>query len=245
MARSSAGKSAAPGKAPRRGAKPARGGKARRQPARPPYYNQTLDFTCGPASLLMAMKTLDPASDFSRAHEMQLWREANTVFMGKGHPGSSPYGIALAAWRRGFPAEIWLGRKGPVLMDYQPDAERRKVSRLIQGEDEALVRAAGMPIAVRRWTIDDLRAARDAGAVPIVLVSTRHFHGDNTPHWVVVAGIDAERVYVSDPWISRDKGQTARSQTARAASHADFLKMARFGKRQERAVVLLRAGAAL
>lgn len=219
----------------------------RKAPARPhktsarsPYYNQTLDFTCGPSSLLMAMKTLDASSDFSRAHEMQLWREANTVFMGKGHPGSSPYGIALAAWRRGFPAEIWQGRKGPVLMDYQPDAERRKVSKLIQGEDEAMVREAGMPITLRRWSIDDLKAEMKAGAVPIVLVSTKLFHGGNTPHWVVVAKIDDDSVYVSDPWISRAKGQTARSQTARPATHADFLKMARYGKKQERSVVLIR-----
>ena len=219
----------------------------RKAPARPhktsarsPYYNQTLDFTCGPSSLLMAMKTLDASSDFSRAHEMQLWREANTVFMGRGHPGSSPYGIALAAWRRGFPAEIWQGRKGPVLMDYQPDAERRKVSKLIQGEDEAMVREAGMPITLRRWSIDDLKAEMKAGAVPIVLVSTKLFHGGNTPHWVVVAKIDDDSVYVSDPWISRAKGQTARSQTARPATHADFLKMARYGKKQERSVVLIR-----
>lgn len=188
----------------------------------------------------MAMKTLDASSDFSRAHEMQLWREANTVFMGRGHPGSSPYGIALAAWRRGFPAEIWQGRKGPVLMDYQPDAERRKVSKLIQGEDEAMVREAGMPITLRRWSIDDLKAEMKAGAVPIVLVSTKLFHGGNTPHWVVVAKIDDDSVYVSDPWISRAKGQTARSQTARPATHADFLKMARYGKKQERSVVLIR-----
>jgi predicted double-glycine peptidase len=217
---------------------------ARGAAPRPPYYNQTLDFTCGPSSLLMAMKTLDAATDFTRAHEMQLWREANTVFMGKGHPGSSPYGIALASWRRGFPAEIWLGRKGPVLMDYQPDPARRKVSKLIQGEDEALVRAAGMPISVRRWSIDDLRAEMKTGAVPIVLVSTRLFHGDNTPHWVVVAKIDDSQVYVSDPWISRNKGQTARTQTARPASHADFLKMASYGKKRERAVVLIRGGLA-
>ena len=46
-----------------------------------PYYNQTTDFSCGPSSLLMAMKALDPKSDFSRTHELQLWREANTIFM--------------------------------------------------------------------------------------------------------------------------------------------------------------------
>src|SRR5262245_61519993 len=73
-----------------------------------PYYNQSLDFTCGPASLMMAMRALDRTQPIDRAHELQLWREANTVFMGKGHPGSSPYGLALAAWRRGFKPELWL-----------------------------------------------------------------------------------------------------------------------------------------
>ena len=67
-----------------------------------PNYNQSLDFTCGPASLMMAIRALDKTQPLDRAHELQLWREANTVFMGKGHPGSSPYGLALAAWRRGF-----------------------------------------------------------------------------------------------------------------------------------------------
>src|ERR1700742_4780515 len=81
-----------------------------------PYSNQSLDFTCGPSSLMMAMRALDPAQPIDRAHELQLWREANTVFMGKGHPGSSPYGLALAAWRRGFRPELWLSRRGPFLL---------------------------------------------------------------------------------------------------------------------------------
>lgn len=71
--------------------------KAKRR--RLPYYNQSTDFTCGAASLLMAMRGLDSDIPFDRVHELQIWREANTVFMGAGHPGSSPYGIALAAWK--------------------------------------------------------------------------------------------------------------------------------------------------
>lgn len=48
-----------------------------RQDSRPvPYYQQTLDFTCGPACLLMAMKALQPERSMSRAEELQIWREA-------------------------------------------------------------------------------------------------------------------------------------------------------------------------
>ncbi len=220
--------------------------KAKTRPAaaskrrRLPYYQQTTDFTCGAASLLMAMKGLETATPFDRVHELQVWREANTVFMGKGHAGSSPYGIALAAWRRGFLPEIWLGRKGPILLDYQKKPEWRKAGKLMQEADEAAVRELGLPITVRKWDMADLRKALSDGAIPIVLVSTRAFHGDNTPHWLVFADCDDGHVYLNDPWISRDKGQSAKTQTGRAASHAAFMNMAKWGPRQERAVVLIR-----
>lgn len=209
-------------------------------PKRLPYYNQSTDFTCGAASLLMAMKSLDKAAPFDRLHELQVWREANTVFMGKGHAGSSPYGIALAAWRRGFHAEIWLSHPGPILAYYQNNPDWLKAGRLVQEADARMVRDLGMPITRRKWDVADLARARGEGAVPIVLVSTRAFHSDDTPHWVVFAGADGEQVYINDPWISRNKGQTAKSQTARPATHEVFMNMAKCGPREERAVVLIR-----
>jgi hypothetical protein len=74
---------------------------SRRKPAplrRLPHYRQTTDFTCGPASLMMAMKTLAPQTKIDRGLELQLWREANTIFMGPsgGHGGCSALGLALA-----------------------------------------------------------------------------------------------------------------------------------------------------
>ena len=202
-----------------------------------PYYNQSTDFTCGPSSLMMAMTALDKSQAIDRAHELQLWREANTVFMGKGHPGSSPYGLALAGWRRGFQLTLRLNKRGPYLLKYQKKAALRKVSDLIQREDEKLLKAAEIPMLLKKWPIADLKSALDAGAVPLVLVSPNVFHGDNGPHWVAIAGIDDQHVYVNDPWITRKKRQTPKSQTARPATHADFLKMAIYDG--ERAVVLV------
>ena len=186
---------------------------------------------------MMAMRALDKTQPFDRAHELQLWREANTVFMGKGHPGSSPYGLALAAWRRGFKPALWLSHRGPFLLKYQNQADRRKVSAVMQREDAKLVKAAKIPTDIRKWTLADLEVAVGDGAVPLVLVSTNLFHGDNGPHWVAISGLDSRHVYVNDPWITRKKRQTARSQTARAASHSDFLKMAAYDG--ERAIVLI------
>jgi len=55
----------------------------------------------------MAMKALKPSVKADRALELQLRREANTIFMGPsgGHGGCSALGLALAAHRRGFGAE--------------------------------------------------------------------------------------------------------------------------------------------
>jgi len=56
---------------------------------RAPYYSQTLDFTCGPCALLMAMAALDRDTLIDRAAEIRVWREATTVFMAAGHGGRS------------------------------------------------------------------------------------------------------------------------------------------------------------
>jgi hypothetical protein len=183
------------------------------------------------------MTALDKSQPIDRAHELQVWREANTVFMGKGHPGSSPYGLALAGWRRGFDITLWLSHRGPFLLGYQKLAERRKVSDLMQREDEKLVKALRIPMPLTKWSVADLAAAIEAGAVPLVLVSTKLFHGDHGPHWVAVSAIDDAHVTVNDPWITRKKRQTPKSQTARPATHADFMKMAEYDG--ERAVVLV------
>src|SRR5471032_740212 len=72
-----------------------------------PFYGQTLDFTCGPCALLMAMAALDSSTLLDRAEEIRIWREATTVFMAAGHGGCGLHGLALAAERRGFRATVY------------------------------------------------------------------------------------------------------------------------------------------
>src|SRR5262245_16023483 len=93
---------------------------------RVPHYAQTTDFTCGPSSLIMSMAALDPRVKRSRALELQLWREANTIFMGAsgGHGGCGALGLALAAHRRGFKAEVHVNHKGVLLGDRAKSKDR-------------------------------------------------------------------------------------------------------------------------
>lgn len=206
---------------------------------RVPYYNQTLGFTCGPASLLMAMKALDDGTEFSRSHELQLWREATTIFMGSGHGGCGALGLALAAARRRFKPAVWVNHKGTLLSDRARLAERRRVMSVLQDRDLAEAKKKRIPVHYGRLTLSDLKVALEDGRIPIVLITCRYIHGDSTPHWVVVADIDDENVYVNDPWVSRDKGKTNRHMTGLKVPHATFEKMTRYGKAKERAAVLI------
>ena len=212
------------------------------QPRRIAYYNQSTGFTCGPSSLMMAMNALDPRIRIARPLELQLWREATTIFMGDGHGGSGALGLALAAKRRGFGAEVWMNRGGVFLADRLDDKDRVAVMRLLQQADLAEAKRLRIPVRRGTMSIDELRAAMAKGAIPIVLVSTHLFHGDDTPHWVVVSHIDDREIRVNDPWISREKGQTPRGQTGRALSHADFKRMSVYGPKKERSTVLIRRG---
>ena len=94
-----------------------------------PYYRQTLDFTCGPAALMMAMKALDPALELDRKLELRLWREATTIFMTSGHGGCGPYGLALSAHRRGFDLEIHVNEDHVFLVDSVRSPEKKEVMR--------------------------------------------------------------------------------------------------------------------
>lgn len=243
----------AAGRKPTRGALKSRTS-AKKAPARPalpkvgrrgavPHYNQTTDFTCGPSSLLMAMKALAPESDFSRAHELQLWREATTIFMGGPHHGGcGATGLALAAHRRGFRAEVWVNHKGALLSSRPKEMARTKVIEELDRADRAEMKRLGIPYHVGALSIDDLKRAIEDGAMPIVLVSMEYIHQDPTAHWVVVTGIDDDYVTVNDPWISRKKGQTRRTVTDYAVPRPEFPAMTTYGKRKERATVLIRRG---
>ena len=210
--------------------------------ARMGYYNQSTDFTCGPSSLMMAMNAINPKIRISRTLELQLWREATTIFMGDGHGGCGALGLALAARRRGFAAEVWMNRGGVFLADRNDGRDRISAMRLLQAADLAEARRQHIPVHRGKVTVAAMRSAMGKGAIPISLVSTDLFHGSDGPHWVVVTEITDDEVKVNDPWISRDRGQTARRQAGRRVSHTDFNRMAVYGPRKERATVLIWQG---
>ncbi len=213
---------------------------------RVPHYGQTTDFSCGPSSLIMAMKALKPSIKVDRGLELQLWREANTIFTGPsgGHGGCGALGLALAAHRRGFGAEVHVNHRGVLLGDRADSKERAEVMRTLQDRDLKEARAARIPVLYDSVSIDDLASAVRSGALPIVLNSMEFLHNDPTAHWFVVTEIDEDNVYVNDPWVDRAKGKAPRDMTGVAIPRTAFADVTTYGKKRERAVVLLRRGRA-
>ena len=206
---------------------------------RVPYYAQTLDFTCGPAAIMMAMHALDPAMPLDQTSEIRLWRESTTVFMTSGLGGCSPEGLALAAQRRGFHVELFLGDRGVMFIDSVRSPQKREVIRLVQKDFREQLRASGVHVVFRPLSLDALRRRCDEGCIPVVLISSYRFDHEKQPHWVLVTGFDANYVYLHDPNVDRELDKTPTDCMQIPVPQSDFMKMARYGKAQQQAALVI------
>lgn len=207
--------------------------------ARVPFYEQTLDFTCGPSTLMMAMQALRPDLELNRTLELRIWRESTTIFMTSGHGGCGPLGLALAAHRRGFAVTVYVSDPGVPLVDSVRNPEKKEVMRLVHEDMLAEAEQRGIPVNYETLSIQDLEVCWNAGVVPLVLISSYRIYGEKFPHWVVITGFDAHFVYVHDPYIDYDSGETTLDSIDMPIQRNEFSRMARYGRVGLQAVVLV------
>ncbi|MFN2329571.1 MAG: peptidase C39 family protein [Chromatocurvus sp.] len=203
-----------------------------------PWYRQTTEFTCGPASLMMAMRAQDADYLMSRAEELRLWRESTTIYMTSGHGGCHPLGLALAAHRRGFNAEVWISLKTPLFIDSVRNEGKRAVVEQVHRDYVDQSREAGLSVNYCEVTQTDLDRALKAGAVPVVLISTWQMDRKRSPHWVVVSAIDDQFIYLHDPDPEEILQNELDCQYLPIARD-DFERMARFGRDRLRAALII------
>ena len=209
--------------------------------ARVPYYQQTLEFTCGSSSLMMAMKALDPGVRFSRTLELRLWREATTIFMASGHGGCGPFGLALGAAKRGFRPEVHVNDRGVPFLDSVRSEEKKEVMRLVHEEMLEEVEDLDVPVHYGSLTIDEVERRFRKGAIPIVLISFYRLYGEKIPHWVVVTGFEERFVYVNDPYVDTKRGHARADSINTPIARRDFERMSRYGRAGLQAVVFVRS----
>lgn len=214
---------------------------------RVPYYVQTLPFTCGAASLMMAFRALDAEAPMDRRQELRLWREATLIYMTSGHGGCDPFGLALAAHRRGFGAELYVTEEERLFVDSVRDPQKKEVIRLVLQDFRGQARKAGLAVHRRGISLPEIEAALDRGAIPVVLISSYALTGEKAPHWVAVTGHDDRFVYFHDPdpdpALAPDPGSGALRTRFDCMNvpvpRESFLRIARYGASRLRAAVVI------
>jgi ribosomal protein S18 acetylase RimI-like enzyme len=204
-----------------------------------PYYSQTTPFTCGPASLMMAMSALRPGTPMDQREELRLWREATTIYMSSGHGGCGPQGLALAAWRRGFGVELFLNDDRVLFLDSVRDEHKKQILAVVHEDYCSQVADADIPTQYQPLGVPAIEQALAERRVPVVLISSWRLTREKAPHWVVVSAIDEDFVYIHDPEIKPERSEDRTDKQDVPIDRAAFARMARFGQSGMRAALLL------
>ncbi|MEY3758625.1 MAG: hypothetical protein RIR39_116 [Pseudomonadota bacterium] len=205
------------------------------------WLRQTTPFTCGPAALMMAMHGINRAYQPSQEEEINLWREATTIFMTSGHGGCHPIGLALAAKRRQFSVEVWINKTTTLFIDGVRNEEKKQIVELVDTCFKRQAAEQGITLHFANITQNELIAAFKAGAIPVILISTFLLDRKKAPHWVVMSGFDDDCLYMHDPDPDDGRQSEIDCQFIPIARE-DFDRMSCFGKNRLRTAVIIWPG---
>lgn len=202
-----------------------------------PYYPQSMEFTCGPACLMMGFAYLGLGRGFERGEELDLWREATTVFMQAGHGGCSPHGLAVAALRRGLDVTVYSRDDGVPFLDSVRSEEKKSVIELAHRRFEAEIEQLGGQLVTADFDDATVVRALERREVPVLMLSGSRFYDARIPHWVVATGYDDRAIYVHDPFIP--EGTQRADGVHLPFERAEFGRVTTFGKARHRYLVVL------
>lgn len=169
-----------------------------------PFYRQHYDFTCGCASMMMAMKYLDCDLRLGKVMEIDLWREGTLITI----YGTSRFGLAYSAAVRGFSASVTSNTGGVDFVErFDPPLSDPDMQMLKYHFYERRARCRKLGVRERKETITDeiISRALSVNHVPLLVTNSSFYSGENLPHWVVVTGIDNKYMYINNPLDSKPK----------------------------------------
>ena len=202
-----------------------------------PWYQQTTDFTCGPSALMMALCALNNRYEMTQEKELSLWRTATTIFMMSGHGGCHPVGLALAAVNEGYVAKVVINQNVPLFVDGVRDSNKKAIVENVESQFIAEALKRGISVEISDWPMDVIDQTLRAGGAVLCLISTYAFDKKKVPHWVAITSCDPHCYYLHDPDAS--EGQPIEYQHIPVARE-DFLRLASYGTRKVRTLVLLK-----
>ena len=202
------------------------------------FYPQSTEFTCGPASLLMAMRQSDSSTELNQAAELNLWREATTIYMTTGHGGCSPHGLALALHKRGFVTQLRVSSEETPFLQSVRDPRKKQVVEGIHQDFLQQIMAAGIPVSTAPLEVPELRQLLEDGFMVVLLISTYQLNRNKAPHWIWLVHMDDKYAYINDPDVDEEEWQTELDNIYVPVPLERFSKMMKYGKNQYRAAVL-------
>lgn len=206
-----------------------------------PYYAQTLDFTCGSACLMMALKYFNPQTELTRTMETRIWKEATLIFMMSGHAGTDPYGLALSAVNRGLSCRVIISLPTTPMLKSVRKPKKQEIMKIVHNDMKQQAKKLGVSRGIYHYSIDDIISALYRGLIPIVMISTYRLTGDQVPHWVVVTGFDKNNIYIHDPDIASYKKDKFKARHLKIDKE-EFIKMSRYGKEVYRCLLIIGPG---
>jgi hypothetical protein len=86
---------------------------------------------------------------------------------------------------------------------------------------------------------DEVRERFEAGAIPVVLISSHRIYEERFPHWLVLTGFDRDFVWAHDPFVDDSEGETVADCVNMPIARSELEKMARYGRSGQRAVLVV------
>ncbi|MFG1495895.1 ribosomal protein S18-alanine N-acetyltransferase [Saccharospirillum sp. HFRX-1] len=210
------------------------------QPENLPFFSQTTPFTCGPAALMMALHHQDKQRPLNRDEEIQLWREATTVYMTTGLGGTSPFGLAAAAARRGFDVAVWASHLDVPFLSSVRSAHKRDLMTLVHESFLHDCAQLQVELAVKQLTLPDIRRLLDDGWALLVLISTWRLNRNKAPHWVWLVSMDDDHAYLNDPDTDEEYDRRDLDNLFMPVRLDELNALTRYGQQRYRASVMVR-----
>lgn len=204
------------------------------------YYAQTTEFTCGPAALLMAMSHIDKTIAPNQMAELDIWRDATTIFMAQGHGGCSPHGLALAAHKRGLDVKLLQSSAAVPFVQSVRDPQKKQVIESIHHRFVDDLTGAGVEMITGPIHVATLEQYLQQNFCVILLISTYQLNRNKAPHWVWLVAMDASFAYINDPYLDNQTHQGELDNTYVPVPLENFSRMIGYGRNKYRAAVLLR-----
>ncbi len=207
------------------------------RPFAPEIYFQTTEFTCGPATLMMAIAALDSTYQPSRLEELKIWREANLIFMGDGQAGCGPHGLASAAAKRGCDVEIYEHEAEDLFRPWTNSEEEARVQSLLAADDRKKALRRGCRIYSHELD-KQLISRLLAEGKQLITLTSREAEG----HWVIVHDLIDNTVFVIDPYKAEKEELDSPYHTdcgENIIRYADFDDWIRYGPKNSTTLLAL------